>query len=104
MTLGSEAVREDHEEGLIKIYLDELKSLAVKAEYGESVMDKAEDCIRRAEQHFSKVVTSNKEDNLKVMRGRLTLMAENHHESQPTSREVFRQARDMVSRYIEADE
>ena len=85
-------MEQEHEEGLIGIYLSQISALGVKALKGEEIASEVESVVAKACSHFEGVKSSPANANLKAFRGRLKIQAESVHESQPEMRQTLEYA------------
>ncbi len=82
---------QSYEKGLIKQYVDKIRSLAVQAQQGAEVEKKIEKLVQEACEHFRIVNTSN-QANLDAFRGQLKMQAELVHSSQPMNKKALEYA------------
>ena len=85
----------DHEEGLIRQYVDAIKALGVRAESGEDVNAAITSKVNEAVDHFRIIKSSDPLANLLAFKGRLKLTAEATHPSQPAFKQTLRHAADI---------
>jgi hypothetical protein len=86
-----------YEEGLVRIYTDQVAALSVQALDGADVKHKVAEVVETAAKHFAVVKSSTEIGNLKWFVGQLRLRAELTHESQPQCRETFRDASQLAA-------
>lgn len=84
----------DHEEGLITQYVHEIQALGVRAEAGEDVISSIDAVVTRAVEHFRIVKSSGPQANLSAFKGRLAIVAEVTHSSQPAFKRTLQHASD----------
>ena len=89
-------MQENHEEGLINIYVTKVQALAVRALNGDDVNEKIKAVVLEACTHFDAVVTSSPAENRAAFKGRLGIYGDLTHESQPKYREALRYAASLV--------
>lgn len=85
----------NHEEGLIQQYVHAIQALGVRAESGEDVTAAIASKVKEAVDHFRIVKSSDPLANLLAFKGRLKIVAEATHSSQPSFKETLRQAADI---------
>lgn len=89
-----------HEEGLVRIYVEKIASLGVKALEGGEVEREVNATVEKAAAHFSDVKTSTELGNLERFSGLLSVFATSTHGSQPLYRNTFELAKTLVDDII----
>lgn len=82
----------DHDEGLITQYVHKVQALGVHAEAGEAVQAETRAVVTEAIEHFRIVKSSDPQANLLAFRGRLRIIAEASHSSQPAFKRTLEYA------------
>lgn len=89
-------MQENHEEGLIRIYIQKIQALAVRAQDGENVKGEIKTVIADACKHFDSVVSSEASQNRSAFKGRLSIYSDMVHASQPQFRDAMRYAASLI--------
>jgi hypothetical protein len=82
----------NHEEGLIAQYVHKIQALGVRAEAGEDVSGAVDTVVTKAVEHFRIVESSDPQANLTAFKGRLGILAETAHASQPAFKHTLQHA------------
>jgi len=89
-----------HDEGLIHIYISKIQTIAAKALAGEPFESPTEKVVIEAVSHIKGVKTSNPLENLQAFAGRLNLLAEITHPSQPKYQATIQYACELVRKQV----
>jgi len=90
------------EDGLVRLYIDKIAALGVKALQGADVKPEVAAVVDEAAKHFAVVKTSTEIGNLRWFAGQLGLRAEISHPTQPQYRATFEHAKGLADALVKS--
>ncbi|MCT9114721.1 hypothetical protein N6G02_01120 [Cupriavidus gilardii] len=78
--------------GLVNLYLEQIRALAVRAQNGEDVSESVAAAVAKAKEHFSNVVGHSSGELVSAYVSQLKLQSHIAHESQPILKKTLLEA------------